>query len=359
MKKILFSFITILAAFNLRANVITVSNNLAHPTQYTTVQSAIDAAAAGDSIYVLGSVTHYAAFSIDKALTIFGPGFLPQKANQLTAIIDGTISFTQDGNNSIIAGFVINGYISVNLYGTGSNDSLKNVTIERNELYNGATMQFANGVYQDIKIINNIELGGYTFLSGSSCVFNNFLIENNVCYTGNNSVFSNVTSNTVIMKNNVFIGNKTSSTGTQAFYSINNISLTNNIFVGYNFSSGINYATFDHNLAYLPGGTYASDPFATQQNASFTNIYNDDPMFVSVDFSNPTSSSNYNLQSGSPALTAASDGGQQGVYGGDPGASWAFALQPALPYIYSFTLNTATINAGGSINATVISKTHN
>jgi hypothetical protein len=152
-----------------------------------------------------------------------------------------------------------------------------------------------------------------------------------------------------------------------AFGSVNQVLVTNNIFVGWsivngtnNASGSINYSTFDHNLAYLLSGSFSQDPFAYYNNTSTNNLYNQDPKFISVaNMSSPAETDNYNLQSSSPALTTASDGGQMGVYGGDPNANWSLASMPALPFIYSFLLNTVTVNTGGTINATVISKSHN
>ncbi|HWB24185.1 MAG TPA: hypothetical protein VG738_01845 [Chitinophagaceae bacterium] len=340
-----------------KANVLTVSNNLGHPTAYTDIPAAISAASAGDTIYVLGSLTHYSKANINKKINIFGPGYLPQKDNTLTAIIDG-IEFQSNCDGTTISGMIINGGV------TFDNQTFNDITITRNSLVNAGMSFNSSTITNNLKFINNIMVHSGNLLSPGSAVFNNFLVENNVIANSNGPLVNGgFTSNTTIFKNNIFMCNVSNGNGTYpAFGQVRQITLTNNIFIGYKITygtSGIDYSTFDHNLAYLVSGSYGSDPFAAEHNISISNIYDENPGFVSADLLYPSESSNYNLQAGSPCLHAASDGGQQGVYGGDPNANWALSLMPALPYIISLNLSTATINAGGSISATVISKSHN
>jgi hypothetical protein len=57
------------------ATVLTVSNNPDRPAQFTQVDPAIAAAAAGDTIYVYGSLTTYNDFIINKRLVVIGAGY--------------------------------------------------------------------------------------------------------------------------------------------------------------------------------------------------------------------------------------------------------------------------------------------
>jgi len=351
-----FAFFTTL----IRANVFTVSNNLAHPAVYTDINTAITAASKGDTIYVLGSLTHYPHIDISKFVNIFGPGFYPLKNNTLTAIVDG-IQYHSGADSTIVDGMVINGGC-----GFDNNTTIYNLTISRNSLVSGG-LGFGGGdntAMHNFKFINNIMVHSGVMMSPGGTMFYNLLVENNVIANSNGPLVNGgFTSNTTIFKNNIFMCNVSGGNGTYpAFGQVYQITLSNNIFIGYqitNGTSGIDYATFDHNAAYLVSGTYGSDPFATQHNTSINNIYDQNPLFVSASLLLPNESSDYHLQAGSPSLHAAADGGQQGVYGGDANANWSLAGMPNLPFIVSLTLNTATINAGGTINATIISKSHN
>ncbi len=71
---------TLCAAICARATVRTVSSNPSTLGQFSTIQAAIDASIAGDTVYVYGSPNIYAGFSIvDKAITVLGPGWSPDK----------------------------------------------------------------------------------------------------------------------------------------------------------------------------------------------------------------------------------------------------------------------------------------
>src|SRR5215212_790675 len=78
---------------NMYATIRTVSNYPASLAQYSTIQAAVDASASGDSIYVHGSPTTYASFTItNKRLTVLGPGWAPDKLYfPFKAIVNGMI----------------------------------------------------------------------------------------------------------------------------------------------------------------------------------------------------------------------------------------------------------------------------
>jgi hypothetical protein len=68
---------TVLTTGSLKANQLTVSNLSTSPGQYTSLQTAINAANAGDTILVSGSGTDYAlntTINISKPVTLYGPG---------------------------------------------------------------------------------------------------------------------------------------------------------------------------------------------------------------------------------------------------------------------------------------------
>ena len=358
MKKLTLLLTTIsLSVLVTKANVFTVSNNLAHPSTYTDIQSAITAASKGDTIYVLGSLTPYAGITISKFVNIFGPGFLPQKANSLTATVN-SVEIKAGADSTVISGLIFQGIYF------DANNTYYNLVIERNELTGELNFNGGPSTANNLRVLSNF-FTGTTFIATNSNTFNNFLVENNVMvYNSGPFIINGFTSNTTIFKNNIFIDGVSGGNGTYgSIQQLYQVTFTNNIFIGmpFNFNNGnsVNYCTFDHNLAYLVSGSYGSDPFAFGNNSSFGNIWDQNPDFNNVNLTNALVTNDYSLQASSPSLKAASDGGQQGAFGGDPNASWALATMPALPYIVSFLLNTATVNAGGNINATIISKSHN
>ncbi len=345
------------SAILVKANVFTVSNNLAHPTAYTDIQSAINAASKGDTVYVLGSITAYAGITVSKFINIFGPGFLPQKANSLTATVN-SIELKAGADSTVISGLIFPG-----IYFDGG-VTWYNITIERNELTGELNLNNGTNTLNNMKVTSNF-FTGTSFIATYVTTLNNFLVENNVMvYNSGPLIINGFTSNTTIFKNNIFIDGVSGGNGTYAsIQELYQVTFSNNIFIGVPFNlnnnNSDNYCTFDHNLAYLVSGSYGSDPFAFGNNSSFGNIWDQNPTFTNVNLTNAQINNDYSLAAGSPSLTAAADGGQQGVFGGDPNANWALATMPSLPYIVSFSLNTATVNAGGSINATIISKSHN
>ncbi len=314
MKKQLLLSALLLLAFNLvRANVFTVSNNLAHPTAYTDIQSAVNAASAGDSVYVIGSLTQYAGVGISKQINLFGPGFYPQKNNVLTATVNG-ITLNAGSDGTLISGMVITSGVYF-----ASNASISNITVERNNLFGSGFGFGGNDIVTNFKVINNVMVNGGTFLSPSNTVFNNFLVENNVIANENSPMINGgFTSNTTLFKNNVIMTNVSGGNGTYPLTGqVEQVTFTNNIFVGWlisNGTNGVQFCTFDHNLAYLESGTYSSDPFTGggSNNTSLSNIYNENPDFVNAPLSNPLYNSDFHLLAGSPSLTAASDGGATG-----------------------------------------------
>ena len=82
MKQFFFFLLTSLCV-NAFATVRTVSNNPTTLAQFSTIQDAVNASSNGDTIYVHGSPTRYAGFTIqDKRLTVMGPGWYPLQSFQ-------------------------------------------------------------------------------------------------------------------------------------------------------------------------------------------------------------------------------------------------------------------------------------
>src|SRR5262245_57820134 len=106
-------FVALFSAFTVQAAVLTVDNNGNSPGQYTSLQAAITAANAGDSIYISGSINSYGNVSLAKRLMLFGPGYNPAKQDPMTATIGSialdTVISVSGASGSKIYGIVTGG----------------------------------------------------------------------------------------------------------------------------------------------------------------------------------------------------------------------------------------------------------
>lgn len=90
MKTLIFTFVLSLALVvtSSFATVRTCSNNSLLPAQFSSLQSAVDASASGDSIYVMGSATSYGTVSIGKRVVIIGNGLNPYGVTKPKSVVD-------------------------------------------------------------------------------------------------------------------------------------------------------------------------------------------------------------------------------------------------------------------------------
>src|SRR5882724_6342736 len=92
----------------LRANVLTVSNNSTYPGQYSTIQTAVDAATAGDTIYIYPSALLYVeTVNITKRLVIIGSGANPQRPSRLSSFLTGINLTSSAASGSVLTGLHI------------------------------------------------------------------------------------------------------------------------------------------------------------------------------------------------------------------------------------------------------------
>ena len=74
MKKIYFLFVLAVTTITANATIRTVNNGSVGAGQYTSVQTAVDASVAGDTIYIHGSQTTYGDVTLNKRLVLIGAG---------------------------------------------------------------------------------------------------------------------------------------------------------------------------------------------------------------------------------------------------------------------------------------------
>ncbi|MBL0317527.1 MAG: hypothetical protein IPP69_17885 [Flavobacteriales bacterium] len=299
MKKILSTLSFALLALINYATVHTVSNNPNSPGEYNNLQTAIDAATNGDTLYVHGSPTSYGNIYLNRNLTLIGTGYNPQKDNPLVSSIATLYLDSVPGikgcSNSRIIGF----NITSQLLNGPSGYAFNNITVAMNKI---AQLQLqptsANNIVLKQNIIN------YVYII-ANC--NNLILRNNMIYY-TASYFQNC--NSVLISNNLFFYQNVSTATTIMDYS----TVTNNIFL--NVHPNSNFATYNNNLIFNSG----SDLLPYGNNTGTGNINGSAPIFVNVpDLIGVNFSYNYRLAANSPGHNAGTDGTDIGPFGGvDP-----------------------------------------
>lgn len=351
------------------------ANRPTGPNIYATLQAAINAAAPGDLVYVQPSVTSYGNVTIDHPITLRGIGFNTGKDIPLSSTV-GDIGLTNTVANSTNAsGTIIEGLVANRVllgFQTGSfTYTLQNITISNCSLAVSDGIFRGSGYMNATNItIQNCSTGIFFSPTGTVSqlfIYQNYLyqilldggnltsaiISNNFIDRGNSNRFGCtpcgfvLTTNSLIITNNNFLG-ETLVTGSNFMqYDLHDAVVSNNIFYGCapNSTNGIfERNAFSNNLSF---GTTADalPPAGTGVgNTGANNKVSVDPKFVNAPFNtNWAATMNFNLQAGSPAILAGSDGTDIGITGGAyPVAGGNFGLKPtSAPVI--MTLNPAAM----------------
>ncbi|MBI4645981.1 MAG: hypothetical protein HY738_05140 [Bacteroidia bacterium] len=349
--------------------VITVSNNPNSPGQYTNLQTAIDNAAIGDTIYVSGSPTSYGDISFNKSLVLIGAGYNnPYGENTIIGSFHlNRLNATVSASNSVIKGFYIEGQYAIMFDpwfsgGTSVNQILSNITIERCKIINNQwyeTIKFSvsddDYSYQNITIQNCL-------IEGNNCKFATGFIS----YGTINNIYANVIIRNNIFDNVRFDGDYYSSTN---YYDLSGVTITNNIFINQlnNHYSGVANAVVQNNIFYAAepqgciGCTFTNNITYLNTNDTLVgssenpgsigsgNMEGTDPKFVNFPYGGaPFSySHDYHLQSSSPGQNAGTDGTDIGIYGG--GIPYEVGANPNIPQMTEININDASIPVGGTL----------
>jgi hypothetical protein len=354
MKKI-FLFAAILSSYSATATIHNVNNNVNSPGSFTNLQTAIDNAVQGDTIYVAGSATSYGAITLNKSLKIFGAGINnPNGLNTTVGTIAmGRTNVTTGANGSKLSGLICGSITITGSFsgGTIATNLMTDITIERCSSTGITINTGSNPIDYSNFLIRNCYLaagsGNNIYFAGSSVnsIYNNFRIENNVIDNGiifrvqNTSVDVNV----VTFSNNVCI-NKT--TASSFFFPVSypypGPTFNNNIFYGV-WPEGCINCTFSNNLTYFCNEDELIDA-ANPGSIGSGNIIGQNPNFVNYPaLGGPFNfSHDYNLQTSSPGKNAGTDGTDLGIYGG--ASPMAIGVNPAIPQMQN-----VTFPLGGSV----------
>jgi hypothetical protein len=342
----------LLATMTVKATVHTVSNDVNNPAQYTSAQTAHDAASIGDTLLVYGSTTNYGSLTIKKRIVLIGAGYYPNNqfgnATSFSSISLDSLTGVSGASNSEISGIYCESITSniicnhVNIHRNKMNHwiSLNNHACKNWKIFNNIFVQYSTNSYYH-NAINGIGNSINTLIS------NNIFIEN--------KYISNANSSTLITNNLFITGNNSYGSGSYSFKSCSNSTITNNIFYQRKTTEDASCSqnTLSNNIGY---GTAA---IVTGTNMGGNNSIAD-PKFILVGTNQGFDySDNYALQASSPALNAGSDGTDIGIYGGSfpfphgYGNTYRYAPMPNVPIIMNLNLNTTNIPQNTNLNFTI------
>ena len=372
----------VLVSFSASATVYRVNNQPGVDADYTTIASAITAAATGDTLYVESSVLTYGVMTLNKPLVILGAGYFIA-ANDSTQALPNSSRFDRivvqaAGSGSVIAG--------IEVRNTDSNSSTNpfamvdvqtnanNVSLIRCYFFHAAQGNSTNASGAALNINNSASntlvtqcfieqdadrsdgscsgccLNSYAVNIGSNCsglVFSNNIIKfgnKNASYASSctQRAFQMATSSSAIIVNNVFMG------PIHAYNSVfaNNIQISGTTSAG---SSFINNGSFpnviQNNIGHL-------DQFGTangnQSNVNMVDVFVYGP-------GNERTDNHYILAAGSPAIAAGVGGIDCGAFGGEG----AFKLSglPGIPAIFQAVVPFQG-NTTDGLNITLDAKSH-
>jgi len=330
MKKINFLIAIILIGVSLEAKVWRVNNNPGIDADFSAFAAAQNAASNGDTLYFEGSAFTYGNIVMSKKLTLIGPGyFLSQNPETQAIFISakfGTINFNTGSEESVITGLEVQNSITI----ATNKISIKRCLTFRITI-NASTLSIGN-----ILILNNYISTGTSLSDGINCTGNlpiyNLIISNNIIKIWNGRDISLSENVSGVISNNVFtddischnfiISNNIQTSGTQQ---INNNVYFNNI----------------GNSTQFPVGN------GNQRNMDMTVVF--------VGATGQSTDGQWVLKTGSPAIGAANDGGDCGVFGGP--SPYILSGLPEIPAIYELTMPVSGNNIDG-IPVTIKIKSH-
>jgi hypothetical protein len=337
------------------ATVHTVSNNPNYPAQFTQVDPAIAAAAAGDTIYVYGSLTTYNNFTITKRLVVIGAGYNNNNQFKYRTFVVGiqVNSSLQNADGTIITGFEVNGISS----GT---PVANNVVIFRNRI-NGITLTNSTNGWRIYNNIINGEINGGNNLGPTSPSATNTIIQNNIIKSVR--LFS---ASSTLIDHNIFFG-------ANNLEWLWNTTISNNIFIrssGNIINGQVSFNNFANNISNQNtiSPIAPTNSFTSNENTASGNLVGVDPQLENVtNLDNFDYTFNYRLRTGSPARNAGTTGTDLGIYaapypfpsGGAAGSGFDTSALPPIPQITEMTIQNATVQPGAPLNVNVKARVNN
>ena len=336
----------------------TVDNSPNSPGQFTSLQAAIDSAAAGDTLLITGTNINYGAASVTKPLTLIGAGYFPNEPETITDQI------TLLSSNVHVTG--IRGSVHLDLE-NADGDTLANITLTRCRLglQFSASSQAGAGRLIDIDVYNNvIDAFGMGGCSAPNMRFDSVLVANNITrgfgFNGNCMPQFQGTE-TFIIDHNLFIGASggctfgnqscgifTDQYGPPAWPNSMAI-LSNNIFHLQEVGGirGCGQCSWYNNMTYCPDCNTGNDSIPGTP-AGNENQWVVNPQLVNYTGGNFSWAHDYSLMAGSPAIGAASDN-ESDIGPFDGPYPFTLGLPPAVPVVDFVNLSRTAVPQDSTI----------
>jgi hypothetical protein len=299
-------------------------SNITPTADFTSLTLAHAQAQAGDTIFVEGSGTPYAGFTLTKKLILIGPGyFLTENPNahynKKPALIKSDVVFENGSAGSEIVGFDLKSY--------GSNIFIRNseITILRNRLSNiYFDHQNEPETYNDCYISQNYIEGticNKNLYQGNMLIMNNLIVSNNFIHEIGFGQSSNLIIS-VLFEDNVIDFN---------CFCCNSI-FRNNVI---NASGDHIYGVFEknkYNNVYNNILTCSSPSNLTNYQLGSNNQWLINQSTIFVGSTNNSTDGQWQLLANSPAKSAGSDGSDCGMFGG--ATPYQLSGLPPIPVVY-------------------------
>lgn len=357
------TFFLVALFFNSFATVHTVSNTPATLAQFNNIQTAVNAAANGDTIYIHGSPNAYFAFTqTNKQLTFIGPGWSPDKNLPFTANVPGCTITGAGCANSEYQGLVFTSTMSIN---SSKPDNLRFI---RNYFGGNSISINQGGVTYSGYLFEGNVFDNSSLDASTSSTYQNFLLQNNNFFEngtvrdGNLNGFFN--SINVLFNHNVWLGPGSGIRNVGTSSNNRFLTFSNNIFIRRNASSSISSSTYNNNITFYPAGsTNPGAPWLANGNVDGGgNIDNQDPQMANqtaVNAGTASSISDFSIAAG-PANNSGSDGKDMGFLFDAVGSlNWVNSRNSRLPRIFSMNVVTPTVPAGGTVTINVDARISN
>tara|TARA_R110002096_G_scaffold429156_1_gene641717 strand:- start:3317 stop:4378 length:1062 start_codon:yes stop_codon:yes gene_type:complete len=326
----------------------TVNNNAGTAADFTSLQAAIDAATAGDVIYLQHSAVSYGTINITESVTIIG-----RSSGDGSFISEvGRINLTNGASNTTIKGLKIN-----DIRETGSGFTITDVAFIDCSISAGIISLGLNNTFNNMLFQGNVIRGSITLRANTL----NVLMTNNIILSTSVDLYM---VDTLLFSNNIF-GYFTGMTITNRTTSL--LDISNSIFVASNNSNrtvnlnplsgtivvdnciSYNYGTDNYNFSTGAGITINAN---TQQNI--------DPLFTSVDKNNSNSIANASAANFDPVnddlnLLGGSTFVDDGIYEGYNFKN--FGTPNGYPSI-KVLASSASVPKNGNLSVTIEAKTN-
>jgi hypothetical protein len=338
MKNLFLTIVLVCVAILSQATTHHVDQNQNRPAGYIAdLQTAVNLATAGDTIFVYPASNDYGHITIKKKLHLFGfgydgtQGFGSRIAN---LYLDTTTSPSSSPTGSTFQGFTFDNVIA-------NKGNINNIGIFGCYIISSYISIAAGSSGWTIK--NNL-IQNYIQINNCS----NILISNNVFVGSNNNGIHYSNANTVVISNNLFCN-------WYYFYNVTNAIASNNIFL----CSSPTNQTHMYNNQFINNLSWKStaDPYVLPPvgNTGTNNKSNVNPLFeTALSSGTYDKTKDYHLKATSPGKNAGSDGTDIGPYGGPNPFVWGGAF--TIPKVTEMLITNPVVNQGTNINVKLKAK---